>query len=313
VRECHGDLHLGNMILQDDTVVIFDCIEFNDTFRWIDVASDVAFCTMDLEDRGRRDLAHRFLNAYLEATGDYGLLVPLPFYLTYRALVRAKVAGIRLGQRDISTEEAAPVRQEFESYLDLAQRYTRPARPRLWITHGLSGSGKTYYTQRLLEATGAIRLRSDVERKRLFGLAPLEHSTGRRLDLYAADVTQRTYAQLAQQATRVIQAGFAAIVDATFLQWAQRDGFRRLAEQLGVPLTILDFQAREATLRQRVARRSARADDASEADLAVLSSQLAAQEPLTAAEQAYTLSIDTDAPQACERLLETVRAMGAAS
>ena len=148
MRECHGDLHLGNMILQDDEVIIFDCLEFNDTFRWIDVASDVAFCTMDLADRGRPDLAHRFLNAYLEATGDYGMLVLLPFYLTYRALVRAKVAGIRLGQGALSPEEAAHVRQEFGSYLALAERYTRPSRPRLWITHGVSGSGKTYYTQR---------------------------------------------------------------------------------------------------------------------------------------------------------------------
>ena len=102
VRECHGDLHLGNMILRNDEVVIFDCIEFNEDLRWIDVASDVAFLTMDLEDRGRPDLAHRFLNSYLEATGDYGLLVLLPFYLTYRATVRAKVAGIRLGQSHLS-------------------------------------------------------------------------------------------------------------------------------------------------------------------------------------------------------------------
>ena len=242
VRECHGDLHLGNMILRDDEVVIFDCIEFNDTLRWIDVASDVAFLTMDLEDRGRPDLAHRFLNAYLEATGDYGLLVLLPFYLTYRATVRAKVAGIRLGQSHLSPEEAAHVRQAFGSYLDLAERYTRPSRPRLWITHGVSGSGKTFSTQQLIEATGAIRLRSDVERKRLFGLAPLERSTDRSdRDLYAPDVTQRTYAQLAQQATRVVEAGFTVIVDATFLKRAQRDAFRRLAAQLDVPCTHSRF------------------------------------------------------------------------
>src|SRR5215510_10695625 len=198
VRECHGDMHLGNMILRDDAVVIFDCIEFNDTFRWIDVASDVAVLVMDLEDRGRPDLAHRFLNGYLEATGDYGLLVLLPFYLIYRAIVRAKVAGIRLGQSDLSQEEVQHVREAFGSYLDLAERYTRPSRPQLWITHGLSGSGKTFATQQLIEATGAIRLRSDIERKRLFGLAPLERSTGRSdLNLYAPDATQRTYAHLA--------------------------------------------------------------------------------------------------------------------
>src|SRR5215475_7190243 len=149
VRECHGDMHLGNMILLDDAVVIFDCLEFNEGLRWIDVASDVAFLTMDLEDRGRLDLAHRFLNGYLEATGDYGLLAPLPFYLTYRAMVRAKVAGIRMGQAGLAPEEATQVREAFGTYLDLAQRYTQPPRPRLVITHGVSGSGKTHHTQQL--------------------------------------------------------------------------------------------------------------------------------------------------------------------
>jgi aminoglycoside phosphotransferase family enzyme/predicted kinase len=310
VRECHGDLHLGNMVLLDNAVVIFDCLEFNDTFRWIDVASDVAFLTMDLEDRGRPDLAHRFLNGYLEVTGDYGLLVPLPFYLTYRALVRAKVAGIRFGQSDLAPEEAQHVREAFGSYLDLAARYTRPSRPRLWITHGLSGSGKTWCTQQMVEATGAIRLRSDVERKRLFGLAPLERSTGRSaFDLYAPDVTQRTYEHLAQQAARVIAAGFSVLVDATFLKRAQRDAFRRLAAQLGVPFTILECRAHPETLRRRVVQRSARGADASEADLAVLHGQLAALEPLTANEQVSALTIDTDAPQAAQHLLEAVRAI----
>jgi predicted kinase len=304
-------MHLGNMILLDDAVVIFDCIEFNDTFRWIDVASDVAFLVMDLEDRGRPDLAHRFLNGYLEATGDYGLLVPLPFYLIYRATVRAKVAGIRLGQSDLSPEEVAQTRAAFGSYLDLAQRYTRLSRPRLWITHGLSGSGKTSGTQPLVETTGAIRLRSDVERKRLFGLSPLERSTGRSdLNLYTPDAIQRTYAHLGQQAARVVAAGFTAVVDATFLKRAQRDAFRRLAAQLGVPFMILEFRAHAETLQRRVVQRRMQGTDVSEADLAVLSGQFAALEPLTAAEQAYTLSIDTDDPQARQRLLAGVRALG---
>src|SRR2546427_11771485 len=107
-------------------------------------------------------LAHRFLNRYLEATGDYGMLGLLPFYLTYRAMVRAKVAGIRLGQSHLPPEEAAQVREAFGSYCDLAERYTRSSRARLLLTHGLSGSGKTFATQQLVDATGAIRLRSDV-------------------------------------------------------------------------------------------------------------------------------------------------------
>jgi aminoglycoside phosphotransferase family enzyme/predicted kinase len=310
VRECHGDMHLGNMILLDEAVVIFDCLEFNESLRWIDVASEVAFVTMDLEDRGRPDLAYRFLNGYIEATGDYGLLGLLPFYLTYRATVRAKVAGIRLEQSHLLPEEVQHVREEFGSYLDLATRYTRPSPPRLFITHGVSGSGKSAGTQQVIEAIGAIRLRSDVERKRLFGLDPLERSTDHSaLGLYAPAVTQRTYAHLAQQAARVVQAGFSAVIDATFLQRAQRDAFQRLAATLGVPFTILAFQARDETLRHRVARRSAQANDASEADLAVLQGQLAAREPLAADEQTHTITIDTDVPQVFDHLRETVCAM----
>jgi uncharacterized protein len=161
----------------------------------------------------------------------------------------------------------------------------------------------------LVEATGAIRIRSDVERKRLFGLAPLERSTDRSdLNLYAPDATQRTYAQLAQLAARVIEAGFSVVVDATFLKRAQRDAFRHLAGQLNVPFTILEFCASAETLRRRVAQRGAQADDASEADLAVLHGQFAALEPLTAEEQASALTIDTEAPWAPQRLLEAVRA-----
>src|SRR5262249_13072627 len=149
------------------------------------------------------------------------------------------------------------------------------------------------------------------ERKRLFGLAPLERSSDRNdLDLYAPDVTQRTYEHLAQQAAQVVAAGFTVIVDATFLQRAQRDIFQRLAAQRGVPFTILQFRAHTETLQRRVAQRSAQGDDASEADLKVLNGQLTALEPLTAAEQGYAVTIDTDTPQASQRMLAAVRILG---
>lgn len=309
VRECHGDLHLGNIILHDSDVVLFDCLEFNAQLRWIDVVSDVAFLTMDLADHGRADLAHRFLNAYLEATGDYGALELLPYYLTYRALVRAKVAGIRLEQPDLSAPEAAQAQQACAGYLDLATRYTQPSRPWLLITHGLSGSGKTSSTQALVESIGALRIRSDVERKRLFGLAPLQRSAGRDgLTLYAPDATQRTYDALAQHAARIVTAGYAVVVDATFLRQAQRAAFQRLAAQLGVPFMILECQADIATLQDRVAQRLAQGQDASEADPAVLRAQLTALEPLTDSERGHVITIATDAPHAPAHLLQAVRA-----
>jgi aminoglycoside phosphotransferase family enzyme/predicted kinase len=293
IRECHGDMHLGNMILSGGDVVIFDAIEFNDDFRWIDVLNDAAFAMMDLEDRGRCDLAHRFRNAYLQFTGDYGGVAVLPFYLAYRALVRAKVACLRWEQA-AEAQEQAHLRAEFQSYLDLAESYANRRRPALVITHGLSGSGKTTGTQPLVEEYGAIRLRSDVERKRLLGLASGDRSgSGIGQDAYAVAATERTYLHLVNQTAAVLRAGFLTVVDAAFLRRSQRDRFRRLAEEAHVPFRILDFHAAEPTLRQRIAARRHEGRDASEADLAVLDWQLRTREPLAADETPLAIGVET--------------------
>ena len=303
VRECHGDMHLGNMILDGEEVVLFDCIEFNEHLRWIDVASEVAFCTMDLEDRGRADFARRFLNAYLEITGDYAGLTVLPFYRTYRALVRAKVAQLRADQPGVEAEDLRKLRTEVLGYLTLAERYTQPARPFLLVTHGFSGSGKTTSTQGVVETLGAIRVRSDVERKRLAGLEALSRtSSGVEQDLYSKDATTKTYAKLAELAGQVLRAGFSVIVDATFLKRQQRKEFRKLGERLHVPFLILDFQAREETLRHRVKDRARAGSDASEAGLAVLEHQLRTREPLAADELPSALPVDIEDPQAAGHL-----------
>ncbi len=280
VRECHGDMHLGNMLLFNGEPLIFDCLEFNEDFRNGDVLSEVAFTTMDLEDRGSPSLAHRYLNAYLEQTGDYSGLAVFRYYLVYRALVRAKVACLRLKQAGMAADEQRRIVTEYESYLTLAERFARPPHPRLTITHGPSGSGKTTQTQPLLETSGAIRIRSDVERKRLFGLNPLDRSDTRPgRDIYTAEATQRTYSRLAEATASVLRGGFSVIVDATFLKRHERAAFRRIAEELQVPFEILDFPASEETLRDRIVQRGQHAD-ASEADLSVLASQLRSREPL---------------------------------
>jgi uncharacterized protein len=298
VRECHGDLHLGNVALVDGALTIFDCLEFNAELRWIDVASEIAFVAMDLADRGRPDFGHRFLDAYLAATGDYGALRVLSFYLAYRALVRAKVAALRGAQLAPGPVKEA-LAAEFRTYLGQAQGYAAPARGAIAITHGLAGSGKTTLSQALLEAIGAIRVRSDVERKRLAGLdATARSGSGIATGLYTADATERTYARLADVARLVAASGRVAIVDATFLARAWRDRFRALATELGVPFVIVDFAAREAVLRERVAARARQGDDASEADIAVLDHQLATQEPLAADEAPCTVSYDAETPLA---------------
>ena len=143
-------MHLGNMILRDGKITIFDCIEFNEDLRWIDVLSEIAFCTMDLEDRGQIELSRRFLNGCLERSGDYSGLAVFPLYFVYRALVRAKVAQLRRQQSELSPEEHEKLRDELGNYLDLAASSTRRPRP-LAITHGVSAAGKTWGTQPIVE------------------------------------------------------------------------------------------------------------------------------------------------------------------
>jgi aminoglycoside phosphotransferase family enzyme/predicted kinase len=339
VREGHGDLHLANATLFEGDVVAFDCIEFDPELRWIDVMSDVAFAVMDFMAHGRRDLAFRFLDGWLERTGDHGGLAVLPSYLVYRALVRALVARLRrvaepgapdylalacrmasegvnesgvaeqrAGMGAIKAQSTAVARATasicnaewahsgvMSGHVGFVHTFS-PSAARLLITHGVSGSGKTYMTQRLLEQVGAIRLRSDVERKRLFGLRPLERSDPLARDsLYSTEATRRTYDTLLDKARQSLRAGFPTIVDAAFLRRHERADFERLARELGAPCTILHSRADPAVLRERIERRLAGQRDASEADLAVLERQLEFQEALTADEQRRAIEVDTRA------------------
>jgi len=284
IRECHGDLHLGNLAWVDGQLLVFDCLEFNPELRWIDIISEIAFCYMDLMQRGHTDWAWLLLNVWLEKTGDHGGLALLRYYAVYRALVRAKVAVLRAGQTTGAAHDAAA--GDAHAMLELATALTRPLPLRLDITHGLSGSGKTTVTRTLMQTPGAIRLRSDVERKRLAGLDAMAHSGSRVGEqLYAADATRRTYDHLARLAGEVLQAGWPVIVDATFTARWQRDLLREQAQTRGVAFHILDFEVPVARLRERIIQRSRAGGDASEADLDVLQHQIDTAEALAADEK----------------------------
>jgi aminoglycoside phosphotransferase family enzyme/predicted kinase len=288
VVEGHGDLHLANVVALSDGLTAFDCLEFDPDLRWIDACSDMAFLMMDLMAHQRDDLAFGFLNAYLDASGDHDGLPTLRYYLVYRAMVRALVGRLQGAQTRAQASGAAQ-----PDYLGLAVQLTALPEPRLLITHGVSGSGKSHITQRLLGCTQAIRLRSDVERKRLFGLPALQASDGLVPGgVYSQASTQRTYASLRQRAEVALAAGFRVIVDATFLDATERDAFRQMAQAGHVPFTILVCQAPPAVLQARVQARHARGDDASEADTAVLDSQLRALQPLPLSEQAHAIYVD---------------------
>jgi len=293
VRECHGDLHLGNVVLLERRPVPFDCIEFNEALRWIDVMSEVAFVIMDLADRGRADLGWRFLNRYLEATGDYDGMKVLRFYLVYRALVRAKVHLMRAHQPGLAGAEKARLLRAFRGYLRLAQRFAASGRGGLIITHGLSGCGKTTATEPLIAELGAVRMRSDLERKRMHRLAPLAAS-GSTLaaGIYTRKASAALYRKLGALARTVLKAGWPVAVDATFLKRTERAAMRAVAEQRDVPFVILNFRAPLKVLRARVIARQASADDASEANLAVLQHQLDEREPLTPAEMSASVEVD---------------------
>jgi aminoglycoside phosphotransferase family enzyme/predicted kinase len=311
VRECHGDLHLGNMAWVGDEPVIFDCIEFNDDLRWIDVMSEFAFLVMDLDHRDATVLARRALNAYLEATGDYAGLRVLPYYYAYRSLVRAKVACLRLGQGDLDALERATARHEVRGYLDLAATPPTSARPLLIMTHGVSGSGKTHVAQAVVETLGAIRIRSDVERKRLVGLssqsrAAAEPGGG----IYTTDLTERTYARLGELAGVSLDAGFPVVVDAMCLKRAQRDALRAVARSRSMPCVILAVQAPEAVLRDRIVARARAGRDASDADLAVLDRQQRGIDALTGAERRVTVTVDTSRPLDPAALAAAIRSAG---
>lgn len=272
VRECHGDLHLANVVRLDEHVAAFDCIEFDPALRWIDVLDDAAFVVMDLAAHQRQGLCFRFLNAWLDRTGDHAGLPALRFSVVYRALVRAQVENLR------SAGSGAARR-----YLATALAWSRPGKARLSIMHGLPGSGKTWVSQHLLEQEGAIRLRSDVERKRLYGLGMLEDSRAKGLDLYSADATVRTYGQLFGVARMALQAGYPVILDAAFPRRIERDQAHALAQELGVPFSIVHCEAPLTVLRERLL---ARRGDASEANVAVLDRVRDAGEPLSGDELA---------------------------
>lgn len=307
VRECHGDMHRGNIALVDGEPLFFDALEFNPNLRWIDTASELAFLIMDLQEAGEPGQAGRLLNHYLELGGDYGALEVLTLYQVYRAMVRAMVLAIRLGQADLTAAEAAEQRLNCTRYLELAASYTRRRRPRLLLTCGLSGSGKSRLANCLREALPVIHLRSDLERKRLFGLGPEERprcgiSTG----IYSPQATERTYQRLLALADSITGCGYDVVVDATFLSRAWRSAFRDLARRREIGFVTLALLAPMAVLRERVARRVAAGGDASDATLPVLECQAGVCDRLSRSERRLAILINSTDPPPLQTVLERI-------
>ena len=286
IRECHGDLHLANIVLHDGRMMAFDAIEFNESLRWIDVANDIAFLAMDLEARGRPDLAAHAVSSWIEAADDHDAARVLPVYKVYRAIVRAAVAAIRSSQLERDTLATAAACAETDRYLDLAERLTMPRRAVLFATSGVSGSGKTTVAARIVGQAGAIRLRSDIERKRLAGMAATDRPTDddHAKALYDLATTRRVYERLAILTRTVLATGTSVVVDAASNARSQREVLAAVARAADTPLVWLDFDIPPAAVLARVTRRQSAGNDASDASADVVRAQLAAREPITAEE-----------------------------
>ena len=306
VRECHGDLHLANLARLKSGIVPFDCIEFNPSLRNIDVISDFAFLAMDLVYRKRRDLAYTLISRYLERSGDYDGMEVFGLYLVYHCMIRAKVAAIRHGERRKDRNRQRDL-DEVRRHCDVALDWIDKPRPLLIAMHGYSGAGKTWASSRLLQALPAIRLRSDIERKRLFGLEETESSNAAAGEgIYGEHAKGDVYERLCELAGRLVAWGYSVILDATFLARENRRQVDALATAVGVPLVFIHAKAGTAAMMSRVRHRAIAANVASEADTEVLAHQLEFGSGLTADELARSTTIRTDGKVNWQQVLDDI-------
>lgn len=306
IRECHGDLHSRNIVRLRGRLVAFDCLEYEPALRWIDTADEIAFLASDLKARGRPLHAQAFRGGYLAESGDYPACRVLSLYEAHRALVRAKVAALSAAQNGEAGAKEG-LRQEHSRLVSVAAGALAAKMPRLLLMSGLSGSGKTCLARHLAERLWAVHIRSDVERKRRAGLRELATSHSQLgEDLYSAEATAALYEHLVRAAEDVLAGGFPTIVDATFLERAQRAPFAELAARRGVPLHLIFCEAPESVLRARITERNRLKGDPSEANLAVLAWQLERAEAPVAKEGIHVIRVDTVRPDAFDRALARI-------
>lgn len=252
IRDCHGDLHAAHVCFTNGTC-IYDCIEFNDRFRYGDVASEVAFLAMDLDRFNRADLSRAFVAAYVQASGDNELLKLLNFYKCYRAYVRGKVESFKLDDPFIADKDTAL--EAARSYFRLAYRYAR-GKKLLLIVAGLVGTGKTTVAQALARSFGLTVISSDIVRKELAGIPPTERrfepiSSG----IYSEEFTTKTYQEMSARAEKLLQQGESVIMDASFKRRQHRLEAKKLAEDVDADFAVLECVLDEPTVKNRLEQR----------------------------------------------------------
>jgi hypothetical protein len=294
IRDGHGDLHCEHICFEGDTVLIIDCIEFNTQLRYCDVASEIAFLAMDLEFRGRADLAQHLISRYADETADPELIRLMPFYSCYRAYVRGKVASLKSVEAEVPPAEQASAHADAVAHFALAYRYTWAAWPALVVMCGLSGTGKSSLAAALAARTGFAHVSSDVLRKQLAGLPPdVPSDPATRDRLYTPEMSARTYAALLQQGGERLAAGRGVILDATFQRRVDRDAVRQLAAAHHVPVMLVECRCASRVVRARLTQRVDAAAGPSDADWRVYQAQRRRFEPFAGAERAQHVVIDT--------------------
>jgi aminoglycoside phosphotransferase family enzyme/predicted kinase len=291
IRECHGDLHLRNICLWQDKILLFDCIEFNEPFRFVDVMFDIAYAVMDLEAQERPDLSNAYLNTYLEQTGDWEGLEVLPIYLNRQSYVRAKVTSFLLDDPGVPAAVKEEAAKTAAKYYKLAWQYTQPKQGRLILMSGLSGSGKSTTAKYLARQFNAIHIRSDAVRKHLGGI-PLSERGGD--DLYTPEMTQKTYTRLLNLGTILANQGFTVILDAKYDQEQLRKDAIAQAQKYQLPIQIINCTAPLEVIQERLANRTG---DIADATVDLLTSQIKQTESFTATELSYVHTWDTTQPQ----------------
>jgi aminoglycoside phosphotransferase family enzyme/predicted kinase len=253
IRDCHGDLHSGNVFLAK-TPRIFDCIEFNERFRYGDISLDVAFMAMDLEFLGKKTLSDHFVSEYIRFSGDHGLLKVLDFYKCYRAYVRGKVVGFLLNDRHLGKAEKAKAAQEAKKYFQLAETYAHSFAPTLYLTAGLPGTGKSYEAKQLAKSTGARIIRLDKLRKEMTRTRG-KSFVGAYRGIYSQKVSRKAYRAAVDKAVSYLNKGKSVIIDATFQKRMYRDWARKAAKDSYAGFMMVYVRCRDSVIRKRFKQR----------------------------------------------------------